>query len=322
MKKEADVVEDLNAKSNEGESYRSHATMHIQSGEEQHEYDIEVWYQPPHYYRVALKNTGQDVTQIILRNDEGVFVLTPEDNKHFRFQSNWPDAHGQPYLYQTLIDSIVEDDNREFEKMEDSYVFDVSANYKQNQALKRQRIQLSKDYEPQQMTLLDADGKSLVEVTFDKFEAGVKFDNDAFDMQRNMEEWGESTAAAMAGVDDENKKEDKETGAVVPGWLPEGATLQNELKVAGLYGEGVLYKYSGEAPFTLLQQPSGGEVPAMASSVGEPVHLSYTVGVLLEQGDQKQLNWSFDGKDFQLKGPLSNEEMTKIAESVYGQVEK
>lgn len=48
----------------------------------------------------------KDVTQIVLRNDEGVFVLTPSQNKSFRFQSNWPDNQGQVYLYETLIRSI------------------------------------------------------------------------------------------------------------------------------------------------------------------------------------------------------------------------
>lgn len=318
MKKESDVVEDLNVKSSDSDSYRSHAMMSIVSGEEEHQYDVEVWYQPPHYYRVELKNTGEDVTQIILRNDEGVFVLTPEDNKHFRFQSDWPDAHGQPYLYQTLLQSIVEDDQREFETMEDSYIFDVTANYKQNQALKRQRIQLNKSYEPEKMALLDADGTSLVEVTFDKFESGVHFDDDAFDMGRNMEDWGEATAANLVNPE-RAEEEDREQEALTPGWLPEGTKPQSEHKVTALNGEGTLYKYSGEKPFTLWQQPTRAAVPAMAGVVGEPVHLSYAVGVLLEKGDQKQLSWSYDGKDFQLTGPLTNEELTKIAESLYGQ---
>lgn len=323
MKSEADVVEDLSVKSKEGDSYRTHATMYIQSGQQKQEYDVEVWYQAPHYYRVALNNKAQDVSQIILRNDEGVFVLTPKDNKHFRFQSNWPDAHGQPYLYQTLVQSIVEDDSRKFETTEDSYVFDVAANYKQNQALKRQQIQLNKNYEPQRMSLLDADGETLVEVTFDKFESKVKFDSDAFDMERNMEDWGEETATTMSNLEtQDHASNDDQVGVLTPNWLPEGTELVSEHKVAGLNGEGTMFKYGGEKPFTLLQQPVSNAVPAMAGSVGEPVHLDFTVAVLLEQGDQKQLNWSYDGKDFQLRGALTNEELTKIAESLYGQSEK
>lgn len=318
MKSEADVVEDLHAKSNNVESYRAHAKMAIQSGEEKHQYDIDVWYQPPHYYRVALKNVGEDVAQIILRNDEGVFVLTPKDGKHFRFQSNWPDDHGQPYLYQTLLKSIVDDENREFEAANEQYVFNVAANYKQNQALKRQRIQLDKDYVPQQMAILDADDTPLVEVTFETFETGARFDEDAFDMKRNMEDWGESTAA-MA---DDQSSEHAKVGSLIPEWLPEGAELKSEHKVALPNGDGVLYRYGGEKPFTLLEQPVGNNIPAMASAIGEPVPLSYTVGVLFEKGDEKQFDWSYKGVDFTLRGALTKEEMIQIAESIAKQTGK
>lgn len=315
-KSEADVVEDLRVKSNEGESYRSHATMRIQSGPEQHQYEIDVWYQPPHYYRVALKNTGQNVTQVILRNDEGVFVLTPEDNKHFRFQSDWPDAHGQPYLYQTLVQSVIDDENRLFETTDDGYSFDVTANYKQNQALKRQRIRFDKDYIPQQMAILDADDQPLVEVTFEQFETGVTFDEDTFDMERNMKEWGEDAAFATTEVGSAKNEHNVAVDTFTPGWIPEGSELVGEHSFSGTHGEGVLLRYSGEKPFTLLQQPTGSAVPAMAGAVGEPVHLSYTVGVLIEEGDQKQLNWSYQGVDFQLKGALTNEELVKMAEAI------
>lgn len=321
-KSEADVVEDLRVKSNEGESYRSHATMHIQSGPEQQQYEVEVWYQPPHYYRVALKNTGQNVTQVILRNDEGVFVLTPEDNKHFRFQSDWPDAHGQPYLYQTLVESVIDDESRQFEATDDGYSFDVTANYKQNQALKRQRIQLDKDYTPQQMAVLDADDQPLVEVTFDQFETDVTFDEDAFDVERNMEEWGEDAALAMVETESADNEGDVAINTFAPGWIPEGSELMGEHPFSGTHGEGVLLRYSGEKPFTLLQQPTGSAIPAMAGAVGEPVHLSYTVGVLIEEGDQKQLNWSYHGIDFQLKGALTNEELVQVAESIPDQSTK
>lgn len=321
-KSEEKVVEDLRAKLNQSESYRSHATMNIQSGEAEHQYDIEVWYQPPHYYRVALKNTGKDVSQIILRNDEGVFVLTPQSDKFFRFQSSWPDAHGQPYLYKTLMQNIVEDDGRQFEAVEDGYVFDVTADYKQNQALKQQRIQLNKKYEPEQMALLDADGKPLVEVTFDEFRTDVNFDSDAFDKDRNMTDWGEGAAAAAATPDEENDEAEGDAqtdqiGTWVPEWQPEGSELASEHKVATPGGEGILLRYEGEVPFTLLQQPTKSAVPVMANAVGEPVQLRDTVGVLLEQGDQKQLNWTLDGVDFQLTGALANEEMMKLADSLH-----
>ena len=220
------------------------------------------------------------------------------------------------------MQSIVEDDNREFEKADDSYIFNVAANYKQNQALKRQQIQLNKDYEPERMAILDADGEPLVEVEFDKFEMGANFDSDAFDMERNMKDWGEETAEALATDGEEETSEKNDVGGLTPSYIPEGTQLESEFKVAGDKGEGVLFRYGGDKPFTLLQQPATQTVPATAAAVGEPVHLSYAVGVLLELGDQKQLNWTYDGVDFQLKGALTEEELVQVAESIENQSTK
>lgn len=313
MKSEADIVEDLTVKAHAVDSYRSHATMTIQSGKEKHEYAIEVWYQPPHYYRVALKNTGKDVTQIILRNDEGVFVLTPKDDKYFSFQSNWPDEHGQPYLYQTLLNSIVGDESRTFEKVEDSYIFDVAANYKQNQMLKRQRIQLNKKYSPEKMSLLDADGKTLVDVSFEKFESDVRFDDKAFDMKRNMDDWGEE---ALAGAGDTQKEAVAKVGSLTPAHLPQGTKLESEQHIRLQNGEGIVYRYSGEHPFTLLERPANTAIPTIANSIGEPVQLGDTVGVVLHKGEEKELSWTNDGVEFQLRGALAEAEMVQIAESL------
>ena len=92
----------------------------------------------------------------MLRNDEGVFVLTPRLNKVFRFQSDWPANQGQVYLYQTLIQSILLDNSRQFAVDNDAYVFDVMANY-QNGSLARQKIWLNKsDYAPRQVEVSDA----------------------------------------------------------------------------------------------------------------------------------------------------------------------
>ena len=110
-------------------------------GQQPLEYKVEVSYQKPRYYRIKLTNEEKDITQIVLRNDDGVFVLTPKLNKVFRFQSDWPQNQGQVYLYQTLVQSILIDNSRQFVIDDDAYVFDVMANYN-NGSLARQKIWL------------------------------------------------------------------------------------------------------------------------------------------------------------------------------------
>ncbi|WP_145050479.1 DUF4367 domain-containing protein [Paenibacillus xylanexedens] len=182
----AAVVKDLNEVVGEMESYQGAGVMTLHTGDTPQQYKVEVWHQKPSYYRIALTNAKKDVTQIVLRNDEGVFVLTPSQNKSFRFQSNWPDNQGQVYLYETLIRSITGDSTRQFVDEKDSYVFEVAANYN-TQALVRQKIWLNKaDYAPKQVEVSDSNANVVVDVKFDNFKFGAEFGKDAFDMQRNM----------------------------------------------------------------------------------------------------------------------------------------
>src|SRR5687768_3569226 len=174
------VVKDLDHVVSNMGSYQGMGEMVLHTGQDPLEYQVEVWYQSPHYYRIALTNAKKDITQIVLRNDEGVFVLTPQLNKSFRFQSNWPDNQGQVYLYQTLVNSIVADSARQFAVEKDAYVFDVAANY-QNSSLARQKIWLDKkDYAPQHVEISDANAKVMVVVEFTQFEFDKTFEKDAF----------------------------------------------------------------------------------------------------------------------------------------------
>lgn len=193
-----DVVKDLDAVVGKLESYEGAGRMILHTGQEAQEYDVEVWYKNPHYYRISLKNAKKDITQIVLRNDEGVFVLTPHLNKMFRFQSDWPENSGQVYLFQSLAQSIVMDQERQFTTDKDAYVFDVVANY-QNGSLARQKIWLNKrSYAPQHVEVSDEGSNVLVVMDFSHFEFGKKFEKDSFDMQRNMTSWKLETLPAMA----------------------------------------------------------------------------------------------------------------------------
>ncbi len=180
------VVKDLDKVLGGMESYQGKGTMTLHTGAQPLEYQVEVWYKKPQYYRIALTNAKKDITQIVLRNDDGVFVLTPKLNKSFRFQSDWPQNQGQVYLYQTLVQSILLDNSRQFAADENAFVFDVMANY-QNGSLARQKIWLNKDdYAPQKVEVSDSSANVMVDVKFDSFKFDAQFDAKAFDMAYNM----------------------------------------------------------------------------------------------------------------------------------------
>lgn len=236
------VVKDLSNKTSKLESYKGSGKMVLHTGEQPQEYQVEVWYQNPNFYRISLTNEEKDIRQIVLRNDDGVFVLTPHLNKSFRFQSDWPDNQGQVYLFQTLAQSIVNDNGRQFVDEDSAYVFDVAANYQNSGNLKRQKIWLDKkSLAPKHVKVSDENSKVIVELEFTQFEFDSKFDKNAFDMQRNMttsnmnslnlapdenvlgesKENTEQTDKTEPGKPDESKKDDKRpSGSPAPSNAP------------------------------------------------------------------------------------------------------
>ncbi|MEI7027290.1 outer membrane lipoprotein-sorting protein [Paenibacillus sp. y28] len=237
-----DVVNALDGVVGKMESYSAVGRMTLQTGQEPQEYGVEVWYQKPHYYRIALTSEQKDITQIVLRNDDGVFVLTPHLNKMFRFQSDWPENSGQVYLYQSLVQSILLDSERQFTVDQDKYVFDVAANY-QHGMLARQKIWLDrKTYAPSHVEVSDDQAQVVVKVDFTDFQFGRKFDQDSFDMERNMTSSRLQMLPAMAAAGVEPVQAEAGnaaaggTGAGAAGTAAAGAQAANSQTAASAAG--------------------------------------------------------------------------------------
>lgn len=142
-KSQESILNDLDEKIADMTGYKTTATMTMQTGQEPQTYDVDVWHKAENYFRVALNNQEKDQSQIILRNDDGVFVLTPALNKSFRFQSDWPKNSSQAYMYDSLIGDILMDPERVFTATDDHYIFQTNTNYP-NKNLSTQEITLRK----------------------------------------------------------------------------------------------------------------------------------------------------------------------------------
>ncbi|HEY0827078.1 MAG TPA: DUF4367 domain-containing protein [Bacilli bacterium] len=334
----AGVVQDLEHMAGSLKSYQGTGKMMLNTGQTPQEYDVEVWYQDPDFYRISLTNEKKDITQIVLRNKDGVFVLTPHLNKSFRFQSNWPDSQGQVYLYQTLIQSIIADKDRQFvvDEEKDAYVFDVLANY-QNSSLSRQKIWLDRsNYAPQHVEVSDVNANVIVAVDFAQFEFDLSFEKDSFDMKRNMTSFNlqtvptltEEEGVALNGTEDDKAsqpavgKEQEDFGILEFTYVPEGVQLKDisEIKLGEGEKSAVLLRYSGLYNYTILEtRPEDRTVFVQPGTI---LDLGYTVGILT--GDAIQtLTWMDNGVEFRLSAEdLPQAEMIQIAQSVQGQIGK
>lgn len=69
-----DVIKDLEKNIESAKSYLAEGSLEIINNEDTYTYDIKVSYQEGDYYKVELVNKVNNHEQVILRNDDGVYV--------------------------------------------------------------------------------------------------------------------------------------------------------------------------------------------------------------------------------------------------------
>lgn len=309
QKSQSDVVSDLNEKLGEMKGYKANAKMTLKMGTEPQVYTVEIWHKNPSFYRVNLKNDEKDQSQMILKNDDGVYVLTPALNKSFKFQSEWPENSSQAYLYESLVKDITEDKSATYKETDKHYVFETKTRYQNNKMLPYQEITLNKkDLSPVSVKVMDPDKTALVLVEFSKVKFDTSFDKDAFDMKKNMTS-AQLEAPVMAEVKDEG------FAVKYPSNLND-MNLTEEKKITADGGDRVILTYEGSTSFTLVQEKAKVVQTSVSTNVnGEPVDLGFTVGAMTGN----TVAWTFEGVDYMLASKdLTQEKMIEIARSVGG----
>ena len=83
---ESSIIKDLEKKINNSKSYYIEGTLEIVNNEDLYTYDVKVSYAKGDNYKVNLTNKVNNHEQVILRNSDGVYVVTPRINKSFNFK--------------------------------------------------------------------------------------------------------------------------------------------------------------------------------------------------------------------------------------------
>ena len=315
QKSQEEVVQSLTKKVENMKSYKADAKMTLKMGDNPQVYDVEVWYKNPDFYRVKLKNQNKEQNQMILRNKEGVYVLTPALKKSFHFQSDWPKNSSQAYLYESIVKDIVDDKKATFKVTENQYVFETKTRYQNSKMLPYQEVTLNKkDLAPVSVKIMDPDRNILVTVDFSDVSFDSSFDSDAFDMKKNMT-GAQLEIPVMAEVDEE------EFSLKLPAEM-EGIDLVDEKEIATEDGKRYVLTYEGDRSFTLIAEKT--EVVETMSSIatsvlGDPVDLGFTIGAITD----RSISWTYEGVDYMLASQnLTQEEMMEIARSVQAKPEK
>ena len=285
---------------NDNSMYKLTGEMDIVSNEELYHYTVTVDYMEGDYYKASLVNKDNRHEQIILKNENGVFVVTPSLNKSFKFQSEWPYNSSQAYILSSLLKDLENDSNVTFEEKEDKYILNSTVNYPNNTALISQKITFDKDMKPQLVEVYNKEGIANITFKISKIDFKPDFKEDNFEVENT---------ASEESIDNVGKIDE----IVYPMYLPTGTKFKSEETVKTDESERVILTFTGDKSFILIEEAS--KVPKefeVTSKDGELVFYETVLGSL----SGSSLNWTMNGKDYYIIGEnLSNEELLKVASS-------
>lgn len=73
---ENNVLKKIDKEVSNSKGYVMNATLEILNNDDIYNYEVETAYKKDDYYKITLTNTSNDHEQIILKNDDGVYVMT------------------------------------------------------------------------------------------------------------------------------------------------------------------------------------------------------------------------------------------------------
>lgn len=317
------VIGKLNKKWGEIDGYELEATMEIKTGNEPRTYDVNVWHTSPDYYRVQVSELGEDVTQMIIRNKEGVFVVTPSLKKTYKFQSEWPKQNSQPYLLKGLAEDLKADENVKMEEDEKHYIFTVATRNNHRSIMPIQKIMVDKkSLLPKSVSILNESDEEQMVVTFKKVNLGKKHKESEYVVEQFTEEEQKNTEKSIKDKEEsKNEKEESsneankqfETYYPMLDWSHTKLVDEQKMNVDGVTR--VILTFEGEKPFTLVQQPiTTHESSQIAvSAPGDPADLGFTIGAITNNS----ISWEKDGLSFFIaSNKLTQEELLEVAVSV------
>ncbi len=300
-----DAQKDLEKKLDNLNGYNLSGQMEIINNDDVYKYDVDASYSKKDKFRVSLKNKTNNHEQIILKNSDGVYVLTPTLGKSFKFQSDWPYNNSQVYLLQTLLLDIQNDSKKEFKKTSSNYIFKTGVNYPNNSDLVRQKIYFDKKLNPVKVEVLNDEDDVLIKMTFDKVNFNAKFKDSYFTLDENMEvSESEDISKSVSKIDEE----------IFPMYIPKNTKLAGKEVIDLDKGQRVIMTFEGDSPFMLIEQTASiFQDDSVVSIDGDPLQMAMGVGTISDN----MVSWISGGIEYYVvANDMSNDELVSVANSI------
>lgn len=323
-----DAIKDFSKSVENSKSYKVNGTMEISSGGEIFTYSIDTYYLKDDYYKVILVNQTNNHEQIILKNADGLYVVTPSLNKSFKFDSVWPDNSSQAYILQNLVNDIKNDSSATLEKKDNEYIIRSKVNYPNNEELSYQKIHFDKNMNLNKVEVYNNEDIVKIKVNFKTIDLKAKLSEDDFVLNdlidepntnetQNNDNCSEETCKEESNNCEEGKCEETSStleSIIYPLYIPSETHLSSSETVSTETGQRVILTFSGDKNFVIVEEK------AVASSdfevvpvFGDPLMLNDTVGAL----SSNSISWHANDISYYLvSSDLTANEMVNVAKSL------
>lgn len=301
---ESDIINDLDKKINKLSGYKLDGDLEIVNNDEVYKYKVESSYKKDDLYKVSLTNTSNNYEQVILKNTDGVYVLTPSLNKSFKFQSDWPNSNSQIYLLQSIIEDINDDKDKEFKETKNSYIFTTDVDYPNNKKLIKQKITFDKKLNLKKVVVYNGENVPLMTFKVTNIDYSPTFKKNNFKVNEVLKTVKTETTKETSALND----------TIYPLALPDGTKLVNEEKVEKTDGNRIIMTFDGDKPFLLVEETASIEDEmTIVPTYGEPHMLMDTVGAMTENS----LTWTSGGIEYYIVSDVMNQdELLEVAKSI------
>lgn len=217
-------------------SYSLTCDMKIYRDDKEIESVVSVDYLKPSYYKVKFSTPGGH-EQIIVKNNEGVFIVTPSLNKQFKFDTEWPLNSSHAYLLNAIIKDIKEDSNRAY-KLDGSNVI-IESCISDNLKYRNLKFYFNiVDRKPIKTEFINSEGNVMVLVEFKDFNANNSLTTDLFNPGLILEQ----------NTNESTVEEEETNASITVSNVLEGSTLESSKTL----DDCTILVYGGEKKYTII----------------------------------------------------------------------
>ena len=301
---EKDVIKNIKKITDNVDTYTIEGELNMYNGDDTYTYSVSVNHKKDDFYRVSLVNKVNNHEQIILRNNDGVYVLTPSLNKSFKFQSDWPYNNSQVYILERLISDIENDGEKVYEFKDNNHIFKTKVNYSTNNDLVTQKVYFDENYKLSKVEVYNVGETVAMDFKVSKFEENSRIDDNIFNLDSNIENDSGEEKAVSKTIDD----------VVYPMYLPDNTYLTSQDRVNKDDGERVILTFGGDKSFTIIEETIAVSKELETNlTYGEPSLVIDTVGSITDYS----INWMSNGIEYSLLSEnLDQSEMLSVAKSI------